>query len=525
MKKIFISSILWLVILSVQSQTVEQITGYYQFKAVTLSDITAFNNKLYFFGSAEQNVYGLLSSTGTSFSTTLIKQFDALTNLKVVGNHLIFFNSGNQLWQSDGTEAGTTLLKTISKSGDFRYAILNEKAYFGGDASNSNPVNDQLWVTDGTPNGTKQVKVINPSGPAYIRDVYAAGGKIYFSAYDGGGNGYYMQPWVSDGTAEGTFKLKTVKSTLFNDAMPRNFTAMNGKVYFSMYDDASACQLWVTDGTPESTKKFTDSISTSNGLGLYPSSLIAFNSKLYFAGSDLKNQVHLWVTDGVESNTKVLKANISPSSMVIFNNKMYLSAWDSTYKYELWSSDGTAEGTNRVTKYPGLSPSNILPFQDRLIMLGTDTTTGATEVFISDGTDAGTICPVPPTTSADVFTFFQGWVPLNNSVYFRAAFGHFTDYEICRLIKTNSSGLHTDVTDINVSVNPNPTTGLFRLTLPESWQTAQVEIYNTANVLCLKQTITTNTPMVDLSDLPRGLYIVKISGGNRITFSKKIIKM
>ncbi len=521
MKKIFISIILWLSIVSVQSQTIEQITD--QFSAVSLSDIVAFNNKLYFFGSAEQHIYGLLSSDGVSPNTTVIKQIDGPSYLTVLSNKMVFF-SNNQLWQSDGTTAGTSFLKNISRQTHFQFAVLDGKAYFAGDGTNSNLANDQLWVTDGTLDGTKLVKIINPTGPAGIMDIYAAGGKVYFSAYDGGGNGYYMQPWVTDGTANGTMKLKVVKSTKYNDAMPRNYTAFNGKVYFSMYDDLSACQLWVTDGTPEGTMKFTDSIGSGNGFGLFPYSLAVYNSKLYFAGCDLNFHTHFWATDGNVGNTKIIKANINPGNMVLYKNKLFMSAYDSIFGYELWSSDGTAEGTNRVTTYPGLNPGKIFPFQDKLIMLGGDSTNSwAAAVFVSDGTDAGTICPAPPSNSGDVFTFFQGWVPLNNSVYFRAAYGHFTDYEIYRLVNT-SSGIKTENAGLLIPVYPNPSKGLFKIDLPQTIKNGEVEIYNNTSMLIMKQTVTADMNLIDLTNLPSGMYFLRVISNKEVIGSQKIVK-
>lgn len=520
MKKIYIFVFLWFACISAKSQTIEQLTD--QFSAVSLSNIVAFNNKLYFFGSAEQHIYGLLSSDGVSSSTTVIKQLVGSNSLTVLNNKMIFLDSNNQLWQSDGTTAGTSFLKSLTIPYNFQFTVLDGKAYFAADGTSSNPANDQLWITDGTQDGTKLIKVINPTGPAIIRDIYAAGGKVYFSAYDGGGNGYYMQPWVTDGTANGTMKLKVVKSTKYNDAMPRNYTAFNGKVYFSMYDDLSACQLWVTDGTPEGTMKFTDSIGPGNGFGLSPCSLTVYNSKLYFAGSDLNSHTHLWATDGNVGNTKIIKANINPGNMVLYKNKLFMSAYDTVYGYELWSSDGTAEGTNRVTTWPGLRPTKIMPFQDKLVMLAGDSNTN-TEVFISDGTNAGTICPTPPSNSADVFTYFQGWVPLNNSVYYRAAYGHFTDYEIYRLIN-NSSGIKTENAGLLIPVYPNPSKGLFKIVLPQSIKNAEVEVYNNTSMLLLKQLVSTDMNLIDLTNLPAGIYFLRVISNKEIIGSQKIVK-
>lgn len=523
MNKLYLFIIVWISCNVAQSQTVEQLTGYWQFDAVSLSDLTVFQNKLYFFGKAEQKQYGLLSSDGLTSKTTLIRQFDGLTSLIALSDRLIFFNSGNQLWQSNGTEAGTSLIRNLSRASDFKFVVLNNKAYFAADSTNSIPAKDQLWVTDGTSGGTKMVKAIFPGGAAGIRDLTAAGGKLYFSAYDGGGNGYYMQPWVSDGTTAGTFKLKTVKSTKFNDAMPRNFTSYNNKVYFSMYDDESACQLWVTDGTPAGTVKFSDSITSKNGLGLYPTFLLVYNSKLYFAGSDEKNNSHLWKTDGTRAGTKVVKSKIAPTFLTIYKNKIYMSASDSIKGRELWLSDGTTEGSRRVSNYRGLSPGNIFQFQDKLIMIGADTLLNAVELFVSDGTDAGTICPKPPAGGDQAFVHFQGWVPFNNSVYFRASYGHFTDYEICRFTPANTIGFDEEPYP-NLSVFPNPSHGIFNITPLASLHTTSIEVYSIQGELVYNSTVSDEQTTINLTTQPPGIYLVKVVNNNKTIYSQKIIK-
>ena len=79
-----------------------------------------YKSDLYF--TAENAGLGeLWKSDGTVAGTTLVKQFETNydTNLMIVVNNEIFFNNANtaeggELWKSDGTEAGTTLLKDIN---------------------------------------------------------------------------------------------------------------------------------------------------------------------------------------------------------------------------------------------------------------------------------------------------------------------------------------------------------------------------------------------------------------------------
>src|SRR4051812_27750001 len=65
----------------------------------------------------------------------------------------------------------------------------------------------ELWRSDGTAAGTWLVKDINPGiASANVNDIVVSGNKIFFSATDGV-NG--QQLWVSDGTSDGTLLLFT----------------------------------------------------------------------------------------------------------------------------------------------------------------------------------------------------------------------------------------------------------------------------------------------------------------------------
>lgn len=59
---------------------------------------------------------------------------------------------------------------------------FNNKIYF---AATSSPTEDQeLWETDGTTAGTKMVYKINPSGSSAVDDFTILDSTLYFTAYD-----------------------------------------------------------------------------------------------------------------------------------------------------------------------------------------------------------------------------------------------------------------------------------------------------------------------------------------------------
>ena len=81
----------------------------------------------------------------------------------------------------------------------------NGKVFFTADRS---PVGRELWVTDGTQAGTHLVKDIYPGGassyPVHLTNV---GGTLIFFADDGM---HGFEPWKSDGTEAGTVMVKDV---------------------------------------------------------------------------------------------------------------------------------------------------------------------------------------------------------------------------------------------------------------------------------------------------------------------------
>ena len=72
----------------------------------------------------------------------------------------------------------------------------------------------ELWKTDGTASGTSMVKDINSGAPSsypasneYV--MVAIGSTLYFAA-DDGSNG--VELWKSDGTSSGTILIKNINS-------------------------------------------------------------------------------------------------------------------------------------------------------------------------------------------------------------------------------------------------------------------------------------------------------------------------
>src|SRR5262249_12690661 len=93
---------------------------------------------------------------------------------------------GRELWKSDGTDAGTVLLKDIrpGTNGSGIPKLVNSGGTLFFSATDGT-TGYALWKSDGTAAGTTLVKDIWPVVGTNIRYVTDVGGTLFFSARDG----------------------------------------------------------------------------------------------------------------------------------------------------------------------------------------------------------------------------------------------------------------------------------------------------------------------------------------------------
>ena len=121
-------------------------------------------------------------------------------------------------------------------------------------------VGREIWKTDGTAAGTVLVKDIN-NGPTSSepRALAAANGLVYFAAYDAE---FHTELWRTDGTEAGTFSIGDYG---YGAVGPSHFVAFGHKVLFVNQENTSGRELWATDGSSHGTFVVKD-ISPSWGI-------------------------------------------------------------------------------------------------------------------------------------------------------------------------------------------------------------------------------------------------------------------
>jgi ELWxxDGT repeat protein len=298
--------------------------------------------------------------------------------------------NGKELWISDGTEGGNTLVKDINGAGGDSepgpFIAVGDTTFF---AATTDAHGRELWKTDGTAAGTELVKDINPGGENSLPTEMAVfDGMLYFSAFDTI-NGREL--WRSDGTEAGTLPVKDINPGI-DGSVPQELKAFNGELYFMANDggneiNANNAELWKTDGTGDGTVLVKD----INPFGVSdPRDMTVLNSKLYFRTRNVQGGI--WTTDGTEAGTALVKELNSVSSLTLFNNMIYFAADDGDTGIELWRTDGSTDGTVLVRDiHPdGNSvPSQLQVLNNTLFFVARTADTGR-ELWKSDGSQAGT---------------------------------------------------------------------------------------------------------------------------------------
>ena len=201
-----------------------------------------------------------------------------------------------------------------------------------------------LWKTDGTQAGTVLVRDFSSSAYDTPTQLMSVNGIVYFNMFSGAGE----ELWKSDGTAAGTTLLKDIEPGS-GSSYPDSLTNVAGTLYFTAQRLSSGAELWKSDGTAAGTVIVRDLYPGATGS--YPSSLTAVGSTLFFA-AETANGVELFKSNGTSATTVQVRdivpgaGSSAPDNLVNLNGTLYFSARDNLDQTGLWKSSGTAATTH-----------------------------------------------------------------------------------------------------------------------------------------------------------------------------------
>jgi ELWxxDGT repeat protein len=182
----------------------------------------------------------------------LVPEFDySLTSREV-----LYFESFEGLWATDGTSSGTLLVDTATEasSNPFRLFQVGKKLVYQksiGDFENG--FKTTYWSTSGSPGDVQRLSGA-PWDSLQITSTpaHSVGDIAFFAADVVGDSGLDSdrgsELWRSDGTSSGTFAVADINAG-YSSSNPGNFFENNGYVYFIAFDDVRRESIWRVNAT------------------------------------------------------------------------------------------------------------------------------------------------------------------------------------------------------------------------------------------------------------------------------------
>ena len=299
---------------------------------------------------------------------------------------------GEELWKTDGTESGTKLVKDINRDPDpgprcqqgdcgipkgwshpDTATAMGKIVFFAADDGIHGV---ELWKSNGTKKGTTLVKDINTtlgnSNPnddtgaktrsAEVEKLFVVGKTLYFRANDGK---HGVELWKSNGTKKGTTLVKDINTDDPVDTNPickkakncaggswaDDMTLVGKTLYLTANDGKHGIELWKSNGTKKGTTLVKDINPSPLSRDSDISNLIAIGKTLFLAANDGTNGLELWKSNGTERGTRLVKdinpgpADSDPDTLTAFKGVLLFSADDGVHGYEMWGSDGSKANT------------------------------------------------------------------------------------------------------------------------------------------------------------------------------------
>ncbi|WP_430412764.1 T9SS type A sorting domain-containing protein [Kordia sp.] len=449
---------------------------------------------------------------------------------------------GMELCKTDGTDAGTVLVKDIrtgASSGlDFNsnddnqlFVEYNGELYFRASTNSS----IELWKTNGTESGTISVKnfedatngapiFMSKPGKNILGVVY--NGLLYFAV----NRGSESELWKTDGTTANT---ELVRSSLKNIS---EMIIFNNELIFVSGDDSTTGgrELWSTDGTTAGTTIkhdiFPNNLNPAFGLSSNPSYLTIFNNELYFKArsyNGTSGQIigsELWKTDGTTASlvkdidTDNLASGLNIPNFTVYNNELYFVASDNTTAdFELWKTDGTENGTVKTVTATdtgeSIEFSNAIVYANKLFYFDSQ------QLWVTDGTASGTE-KLTGSSEEIISVSSSSLVEFQNKIWFQ---GNKTGNgsELTSLQDASTLDVNEIETD-TIILYPNPTTEI--LALKGLQQDRSYTMYDVSGKRIISGTLSVVNSQLDVSNLQTGYYFLQISQGKKsktLTFIKQ----
>ncbi len=427
---------------------------------------------------------------------------------------------GKELWVTDGTNTGTHIVTDYipGASGSGATILLTDSIYAIVHASDG--TNKGIFKTDGTETGTFKFGGNNLLYPPTFTYKYKS--NYYYNSY--------LSVFRSNGTANS--QTSVAASIGINGIGGLGFSLIGDTIYYGINNTTTNAQL------VKSRADFTGATViknwTQNGQNAGPPhSFFISNEQLYFAlpcqyyvvGSYELNQLNI-KTNVIQTIDTTLETSLNPHFkwLTTYKNKVYYRAIDKNNKRQLYITDGTKTGTKVFsTDFEGGIVIAPISYKDTLYFIEfekrklwkTDGTLVETKML--SGTNEVTI---PFYDTYKGYFWNKNDTALLFSGFFKIGSNGNNQAEIWKLIEAKAANPASVNNLQNVPILqlfPNPAIDILNILYNSPIEKA--EVYNLSGTL---QTTNLNKNALDISNLSKGIYFVKVYSENGVVTQKFI---
>jgi len=453
-----------------------------------------------------------------------------------------------------------TLVKDIndgtSNSNPRNPYVFNGNIFFNADDSSGvnsggSDLGQELWITDGTDAGTVLVKDIrvgsDNSSPNFF---FELGGVLYFSANEGAG----LRIFQTDGTDAGTVSTNNTfsnlqpivigsKAYMTATTLGNTFYEFDGTTFqevpdsgagvatpiggqyieydantifiymdYSTETDAIGRELYAYDISNQSYSLIKDVVAGTDNAGI--SNFTKMGTTVYFEADGM-----LWQTDGTDPGTVAVAAAMNAGVDNVRNfygwlGDLYFEGDDGNGD-QLWKYDPVADAVTNLSNISGANnnhdPDDFVPYNGWLYYRGEDANDSDGHLFRTDGS----VIEQLDNTIKDV----DDMILYNNILYFEG------EDEIADLgnelysFDPASLSINAVSANLNVKIYPNPSTDVINISHDLNAE-IDYQIIDITGKLIKDGTLEQNQIRHNLDS---GLYVLKLYTTSKLAKTQKII--